>query len=436
MKRFPTSLRFTSLALSLAFSAATLHAQDAPPPASSEVTIRLELIEAEYAATYMREARVPFEKLVGELDKKYDLALARALDSSTQAGLLEESIALRDERKRVADGAGVPAADASGDPELLRQLRTTYRAERRMLEAERDLAAAPLLAAHETKLEAYQKELTTGGKLDEALFIKAARENAAARLRDRLAPKPVVAETATTAPAAPPAMTATTPVAPAPVVEATPEDEFLQWLGTVQLEPAGGQLWAVSHREFLEYDKNHKRPMRVSSIVIDPEIDGFTMILHDKRPRLIAFEKGRREFRISLDGGATFHPPIHPVKKRDERVFGPPPSPPAVPADFEAWARTRQFVHGVGKSVIWSVEGEEILKYGVSKKEMFRSALIRLDPEKREIAWRFPNGTEQFIRVSEDYRWFNVQEGKDAAPIPQPLPIEARDPVIFGETPR
>lgn len=251
----------------------------------------------------------------------------------------------------------MPAPDTTGDPELLRQLRTTYRAERRKLEAKRELAAAPLLAARETKLEAYQKQLTTGGKLDEALFIKAARENAAARIRERLAPKPIVAEPAATAPAPPPpAMTTAPPVAPAleppPAVAATPEDEFLKWLGTVQLEHAGGQLWALSHREFLQYEKNHNRPMRVSSIVFDPVVDGFTMILYVKRPRLIAFEKGRKEFRISEGGGATFAPPFYQVKKGDERLFGPPPAAPAVPADFEAWARTRQFVHGIGKSLI------------------------------------------------------------------------------------
>lgn len=42
---------------------------------------------------------------------------------------------------------------------------------------------------------------------------------------------------------------------------------------------------------------------------------------------------------------------------------------------------------------------------------------------------------EEFIRISEGYRWFNVQEAKDAEPIPQPPPIETRDPAIFGETP-
>jgi hypothetical protein len=439
MKRILPSPQFASLVLSLALSAASLPAQVAPPATSSEVTIRLELIEAESTATYLREAQTPFEGLVRELDGKYDIALERALESSNRAGLLEESVALRDERKRVADGPGVPATDATGDPELLRQLRTTYRAERRKLEAERDLAAAPLLAAHETKLEAYQKQLTTEGKLDEALIVKAARENAAARIRDRLAPKPVVAEPAATAPTPPPVMTATPPVAPAPetppAVAATPEDEFLQWLGTVQLEHAGGQLWAVSHREFLEYNKNHKRPMRVSSIVIDPVVDGFTMILHDKRPRLIAFEKGRREYRISVDGGATFDPPIHQVKKRDERLFGPPPSPPAVPSDFEAWVRTRQFVHGIGKSVIWSIEGHESVVYSVARKELFRFPVLRVDPKNREFAWRLASGREESIQISENYEWFDVVEQPGAEPIPQPLPIEARDPAIFGETP-
>lgn len=70
MKRILPSPHFAGLVLSLALSADSLHAQEAPPATSSEVAIRLELIEAESTATYLREAQAPFEELVRELDGK------------------------------------------------------------------------------------------------------------------------------------------------------------------------------------------------------------------------------------------------------------------------------------------------------------------------------------------------------------------------------
>jgi hypothetical protein len=234
-----------------AFCWAPASGQAPPEAAATNEDKRLAVFEAEFAAGYLREVRAPFEAKIKELDAKYDTALARALEASNRAGRLDESLALRGERQRVGDGTGVPATDGPADPDLLRQLRTTYRAERHKLEAERDLAAAPLLAAHDAKLEAYQKELTTQGKLDEALLVKGAREKAAERLREGFGEK-AGDSTPTGASPAPPSM----------IVNRGGESlSFREWLATVFFEQFSGHStmemegdsWRITRNETKEF---------------------------------------------------------------------------------------------------------------------------------------------------------------------------------------
>jgi len=156
-----------------------LAAQDAPGSiAHSEVEKRLSLYEAELSAIYDREVRRSFDEQVRQLDLRYFHALDRSLENATKAGNLEEAVAIRSEKERITDNSGVPGIDGNDEPASVKQLRATYRIERKKLEAERDLAAAPLLKENDEKLAAYQTLLTTEGRLDEALLVKAARETA------------------------------------------------------------------------------------------------------------------------------------------------------------------------------------------------------------------------------------------------------------------
>lgn len=151
-------------------------------PAGAQVTLptdvdrQLAVLDAELAADYEAKIGASHKARVQDLDLKYSLALKRALETATQSGQLDEALAIREEKKKFDEESFVPASDASGDPPALVQLRATYRTQLQKFAAERDLAAVPIHAAHDAKLEAYQTQLTREGRLDDALKVKAVRE--------------------------------------------------------------------------------------------------------------------------------------------------------------------------------------------------------------------------------------------------------------------
>ncbi len=175
-----------------------LHSQEA----GSLVDSRIAHFEAELLTEYEENVDRLFKANLRELDSKYSQALDRVLDQSVKAAKLDEAIAIREEKKRIDEATGVPTVDSPTDPQLLKQVRTTYRIERQKLEAEQENSAGPVLANHDTRLEAYQTLLTTEGKLDDALKVKEARGNASTLLESRRASKGgIAAPLSTTAPA-------------------------------------------------------------------------------------------------------------------------------------------------------------------------------------------------------------------------------------------
>lgn len=157
----------------LAAAALACSGQDA---AVAPVDQQIAAIEAGMAAALQQRVDIAFAARAQDLDLKYSLALGRALDTASREGKLDEALALREEKKRFDERATVPEADGPSDPASITQLRSTYRAEVRKIEAERELAAAPVHAEFDAKLEAYQTQLTKLGRLDDALKVKAARE--------------------------------------------------------------------------------------------------------------------------------------------------------------------------------------------------------------------------------------------------------------------
>lgn len=176
-------IRLTSLCLLALLGPLTATAQTPTAGAvPGEADRQIALYDAEFAVAYEQGVAKVHQEKVRELDVKYLQALQRALEVATKAGQLDEALAIRAEATRLGGTTGVPATDGPSDPASLVQIRTTYRTQLGKIETERDLAAAPLIAQHEAKLEAYQTRLTTEGKLDEAVKVKAARGKAAAGL--------------------------------------------------------------------------------------------------------------------------------------------------------------------------------------------------------------------------------------------------------------
>ena len=86
-----------------------------------------------------------------------------------------DALALRAEKKRLADKAPLPAADTP-TPEPLNTLRLTYRTSLSQLTTQRDQRLLPLHEKYLQALQTYQDELTRAQKLDAALTVKKFRD--------------------------------------------------------------------------------------------------------------------------------------------------------------------------------------------------------------------------------------------------------------------
>jgi len=169
---------------------------------SPSTTQRLSSLRSAYEAAYQKEVAAIHAASLADLAAKYTAALDRALTAATQVGQLDTAVALRDEKKRVAEKAALPADDFAA-PESLKTLRLTYRSALASLEVKRDQLAAPVKAKYDTALETLQTELTKAGDQDGAIAIRTTRE----ALKNEKAPempKVVVEEPGKPTPPAPP----------------------------------------------------------------------------------------------------------------------------------------------------------------------------------------------------------------------------------------
>lgn len=149
------------------------------PVTGDEMTQRLAQIAAQFQAAYERDILPAHNSAVADLDTKYLAAVNRALDAATQRSALEEAVKLREEAQRVTARTTLPSTDPDNLPESLRKLRSTYRISLDKLVQDRDLKAGPYFDRYDQLLEAYQKELTQQQRLDDALKVKARREDLA-----------------------------------------------------------------------------------------------------------------------------------------------------------------------------------------------------------------------------------------------------------------
>ena len=136
---------------------------------------RLEALRQGYEGAVARHAGTAFTTSVKELNMKYLSALDRFITSATQAGRLDEAITLRDEKKRINEGMPLPETDADA-PETLRPLRTTYRQQLAAFTATRDNSAAPVKKRYLEELDRLQADCAKAGLLDDAIAVRAARE--------------------------------------------------------------------------------------------------------------------------------------------------------------------------------------------------------------------------------------------------------------------
>lgn len=147
----------------------------APAP-KSELDLRVANLDQLFHAAAERETEPPFKTNVASLDKGYLGAVDRAMAAATQAGKLDESLALRDEKQRMEREMAMPAVDEAATPEVLKDLRKTYRATYDKLQTDHVKSMQPLYDKYDLALNALQIELTKADKLDDAVRVKSLRE--------------------------------------------------------------------------------------------------------------------------------------------------------------------------------------------------------------------------------------------------------------------
>ena len=156
------------------------------PPSAGELDQRLAGLEQAFQAAVDREANAAFKVSVATLDKSYLGALDRTIVAGTQSGDLEGTLALKSEKERIAKGEGVPSVlDENTQlvariPELLRNLRQTYRGTIAQHEAVRLKAMEPLYEKYDQALATVHAYLTKVSRFDDATRVKTLRDRIAA----------------------------------------------------------------------------------------------------------------------------------------------------------------------------------------------------------------------------------------------------------------
>ena len=160
----------------------------APPPAPApaadpqpltEAGRQIEDLQQKFQQAYLDQVSKPHEESLHQLNAFYLNHLEERQASAAAASQLEEALAWRGEAERVRAGEPLPAMDDPALPAALIELRHTYRQKAAQYDATRKATEAGLLTKYADALQAMQDRFTQEQKLDEALEVKAFREEQA-----------------------------------------------------------------------------------------------------------------------------------------------------------------------------------------------------------------------------------------------------------------
>jgi hypothetical protein len=167
--------------------------------------------EPQWQAAYATEVTAAFDKAVADQRKQFISSLDTQLANATRGGLLLEAVACRDELQRMNAG-GAPGADDGTTPASLKAMRAGYRKNLAALEADRAARAKAVHARYDSVLGQNLTLLTQNQRFDEAMLLKAKREELAAAW---LRPAPNAAKVASANPqtgAKPPVSSSLVPI--------------------------------------------------------------------------------------------------------------------------------------------------------------------------------------------------------------------------------
>ena len=155
----------------------------APAPApvpQTEMEKWIATTDAQWQAAFKRDVTDAHATELEKLKQQYVASLEAAVTKASSAGDLDGVVALRNEQKRFAGTNLFPEQDENGDPATVKQLRAVIRAQIARLEKDRATRTKALHAKYDQMLGQAQTQLTQRQRIEDALLVKAKREEVAA----------------------------------------------------------------------------------------------------------------------------------------------------------------------------------------------------------------------------------------------------------------
>ena len=176
-------LRIFLLAL---LAAGVACAQDTPPPASAPAAAQSEMqkwiatTDEQWQAALKRDVTDVHLTELEKLKQQYVAALEAAVTKASSAGDLDGALALRSEEKRFAGTNLLPEQDEATDAATVKQIRAAVRVQIAKLEKDTAARTKALHAKYDAYLADAQSRLTKAQHLEDALLVKAKREEVSA----------------------------------------------------------------------------------------------------------------------------------------------------------------------------------------------------------------------------------------------------------------
>jgi hypothetical protein len=149
-------------------------------PAQTEMQKWIATTDAQWQAAYQRDVT---DVHAGELNKiklQYLTSLEDAIKKASAAGDLDGVVALRNEQKRFGESNVFPEQDFFGEGASVKQLRAASRVSLAKLEKDHAARTKALHAKYDQVLAQAQTQLTQRQRIDDALLVKAKRDEVAA----------------------------------------------------------------------------------------------------------------------------------------------------------------------------------------------------------------------------------------------------------------
>ena len=182
-----------------------VQAQDTPPPApapapepaeapaQTEMQKWITTTDAQWQAALKRDVTDVHLTELEKVKQQYVALLGAAVTKASSAGDLNGAVALRNEEKRFAGTNLLPEQDEATDGATVKQIRVAVRAQIAKLEKDNAIRTKALHAKYDLVLAGAQTQLTKAQRIEDALLVKAKREEvkAAWAVPETVAPQPV-----------------------------------------------------------------------------------------------------------------------------------------------------------------------------------------------------------------------------------------------------